>query len=405
MSAHPVIVIAAGGTGGHMVPAEALSHELSRRGYAIELITDERGLAYADTFAATAKHTIRASSPGRGSAIGTVASVITGAFQALRILKAAKAVTVVGFGGYPALPTMLAARIGRCPYVLHEQNAVLGRSHRMVASGARSLALSFEGSSKIPNRVKGRSVVTGTPVRAGIAALADTPYPEPDDDAILRLLVLGGSQGARILSEIVPAALSLLPAALRQRLQISQQCREEDLAGVKNVYVASGIAAEVATFFPDVPERLRWTHLVISRAGASTVSELAVAGRPAILVPLAIATDDHQTANAEVLASTGGAWIMQEAEFTPAALAKLVQRLALKSGDLALAARNVASRGRPQATQLLADLVERAVLGEGGIWVGRSGQQESPGQETNTEHRETTVSAIAAVTSKRRVAA
>lgn len=388
------IIIAAGGTGGHMLPAEALSHELTRRGYNIVLITDERGLRYADTFITSQRFVIRAGSPDRSGRISAVLNVLAGTREARRILKAVRPMAVVSFGGYPALPSVLAAKLTRTPYFLHEQNAVLGKSHRLVAAGARALAVSFEDTQRLPRGIRERTVVTGTPVRAGIAALADTEYPKPDVDGLSRVLVLGGSQGARILSDIVPAGLSLMPGSMQRRLQISQQCREEDLDRVRASYEASGITADVATYFEDLPERLRWTHLVISRAGASTVSELAVAGRPALLVPLRIATDDHQTANARSLTESGGAWGLSEDEFTPAALAKFMQRLMRFPDALADAAKAVQQVGRPEATKLLADLVEDGLWSVKLIGQSRGAERDrSARHSTETENKDRRVMA------------
>jgi UDP-N-acetylglucosamine--N-acetylmuramyl-(pentapeptide) pyrophosphoryl-undecaprenol N-acetylglucosamine transferase len=239
---------------------------------------------------------------------------------------------------------------------------VLGRTNRLVAGGASSLALSFRDTSKVSRRAAARAVVTGNPVREEIAALATRAYPAVGPDSIFRVLVLGGSQGARILSDVVPAALAMMPGAARKRFQVTQQCREEDMQRVRRTYDEAGIAAEVGTFFEDMPERLQWTHFVISRAGASTISELTAAGRPSILVPLAIATDDHQTTNASALVAAGGAWLFSESEFTPAALAKRVQKLALKPDALTRAAAATRAVGKPDATRLLADLVVEAAL-------------------------------------------
>ena len=360
------ITLAAGGTGGHMFPAHALGIELERRGYRVALISDARGLKFPGLLEGASKHQIRAGNISRGGVMGRLRAIIdliTGVFQARKFLAEDQPQAVVGFGGYPALPTIQAARWLGIPYCIHEQNSVLGRVNRMVAGRASSLALSFTDTLKIPRRAAAHTVVTGNPVREEIAALASQPYPAVGPDSIFRVLVLGGSQGARILSDVVPAALAMMPGAARQRFQVTQQCREEDLERVRGTYADAGIAAEVGTFFEDMPERLQWTHFVISRAGASTISELTAAGRPSILVPLAIATDDHQTTNARALVEAGGAWLFNEGDFTPAALAKRVQKLALKPDELIRAANATRQAGLPEATRQLADLVEEAVVG------------------------------------------
>lgn len=361
----PGITLAAGGTGGHMFPAHALGIELAKRGYRVTLISDARGLKYPGLLEGMEKHQISAGSVSRGGILGRLRAgfeLFAGVFQARKFLLRDQPRAVVGFGGYPALPTMLAARWLGIAYCVHEQNSVLGRVNRLVAGGASSLALSFADTRKVPRRAAGRAVVTGNPVREEIAALAAQAYPAVGPDSIFRVLVLGGSQGARILSDVVPAALAMMPGAARKRFQVTQQCREEDLERVRRTYSEAGIAAEVGIFFEDMPERLQWTHFVISRAGASTISELTAAGRPSILVPLAIATDDHQTTNARTLVEAGGAWLFAEATFTPAALAKRVQKLALNPDQLTRAAAATRAAGLPDATKLLADLVEQTVV-------------------------------------------
>ena len=365
MSQRQCITLAAGGTGGHMFPAHALGIELEKRGYRVTLISDARGLKFPGLLEGMEKHQISAGSVSRGGILGrlrTGLDLIAGVFQARRFLIADRPQTVVGFGGYPALPTILAARWLGIPYCIHEQNSVLGRVNRMVAGGASSVALSFADTAKVPRRASARAVVTGNPVREEIAALAAQSYPAVGPDSIFRVLVLGGSQGARILSDVVPAALAMMPGAARKRFQVTQQCREEDLERVRRTYSEADIAAEVGIFFEDMPERLQWTHFVISRAGASTISELTAAGRPSILVPLAIATDDHQTTNAKALVEAGGAWLFDESGFTPAALAKRVQKLALNPAELTRAAAATRAAGMPDATRLLADLVEEAAV-------------------------------------------
>ncbi len=354
------IVIAAGGTGGHFFPAEALASELIRRGQRIALMTDTRSqIDRSPVFAAQERFVLPgAGISGRGVLRATSAAVAltAGVARARAILARIDAAALVAFGGYPSVAPVLAARLSRHrpPVILHEQNAVLGRANRFLARHATLLALSFPATARVPNSVAAET--TGNPVRPAVIALADRSYTPPSADSEVRLLVLGGSLGARVFSDVVPAALARLPDALCARLSVVQQCRAEDLERVRTIYAASGIEAELATFFPDVAERLAAAHLVIARAGASTVAELAVAGRPAILVPLPGAIDDHQSANAEALVAARGASMMAQRHFTPEALAERLAGL-LATPDLlahaAAAARNLA---RPDAAARLAEL-------------------------------------------------
>jgi len=354
------IVIAAGGTGGHFFPAEALAAELIARGHRIVLMTDSRssGLQSA-VFAGREHFVIRgAGIAGRGAWRGGKAtlSLMAGIGQARRILRQLDAASVVGFGGYPSVAPVLATRfLWRRPAVLlHEQNAVLGRANRMLARRADVVALSFAATRHVRSGMNAQ--VTGNPVRPAITALARTGYLAPTDR--ICLLVLGGSLGARVFSDVVPDALRRLPDALRQRIVVVQQCRPEDLDRVRAAYAASGIPAELSAFFPDVAARLIAAHLVIARAGASTVAELAVVGRPSILVPLPGAIDDHQSANARALADAGGAWVIPQSEFSPAALAERLTAVLPDGPVLTRAAVGARSVAQPEATARLADLVE-----------------------------------------------
>lgn len=360
------IAIAAGGTGGHMVPAHALDIELKRRGHETLLITDKRGAAVPGLFAGTETYALEAGrmSGGMITRARAVTRMAGNLARARSILRRAAPAAAIGFGGYPALPALAAARLLGLPACLHEQNAVLGRVNRLLARRAARIALSFEDTLKVPAAARGRTAVTGNPVRADVARLAEQPYPKLDDEHMMRILVVGGSLGARILADVVPDALALLPAHLKARLQVTQQCRADDLDRVRTRYVSAGIAHELAVYLEDLPERLLWTHLVIGRAGASTLAELSAAGRPAILVPLPIATDDHQTANARRFIAGGAGWLMAQPDFTAPSLAKRLQKLALEPQRLRAAAGAALALGRPQAASALADLVEAAALAE-----------------------------------------
>src|SRR4051812_5846629 len=357
------IVIAAGGTGGHFFPAEALAAELLARGHRIVLMTDARsGGLTSVVFAGHEQHVLRgAGIAGRGLARGVraAAALAAGVIQARGLLSRINAAAIVGFGGYPCVAPVLGASLlrRRPAVILHEQNAVLGRANRFLASRADVLALSFAATERVP--AGAQTAVTGNPVRPAVAALAQAAYAAPTDR--IRLLVLGGSLGARVLSDVVPQALTALPEALRARLDVVQQCRREDLDRVRAAYAALGLKAELASFFPDVADRLQSAHLVIARAGASTVSELAVAGRPSILVPLPGAIDDHQSANARALAQAGGAWILPQSEFTAASLAERLNHLLSTPASLAAAATAACSQARADAAARLADAVEARI--------------------------------------------
>jgi UDP-N-acetylglucosamine--N-acetylmuramyl-(pentapeptide) pyrophosphoryl-undecaprenol N-acetylglucosamine transferase len=359
MSGTGLVVLAAGGTGGHMFPAEALARALLTRGRRVALVTDSRGETFGERLPGVALHRIRA---GRFSgsllrnALGLI-ELVFGTLDAGRHLRALAPAAVVGFGGYPSVPTLLAAGRQKLPMVIHEQNAILGRANRLFAARARRIATSFAEVAGLRAADRKRVTETGNPVRPAVTALRDTPYTESHGEAAFELLVLGGSQGARILSAVVPQALGRLAPLLRRRLRVTQQARPEDLDAVRAAYVASGISAEIRSFFEDVPARLVRAQLVIARSGASTVAELTVMGRPAILVPYGHAADDHQTANARALEAAGAAWVMSEATFTTEALAQHLATQMEAPESLANAARAAHGLGRPDAAERLADLV------------------------------------------------
>ena len=364
MAGRPV-VLAAGGTGGHVFPAQALAEELLRRGHALALVTDQRGVEYGDALGRIETFRISAAGLG-GGLIGKLRGLFAlgaGFLQARRLLTRLRPGAVVGFGGYPTIPTMVAACRAGFPTLIHEQNAILGRANAFLAPRVNRIATSFASVAGIGDRDQIKSVQTGNPVRAAIAALHDRPYVGPGKDE-LSIFVLGGSQGARVLSDVIPAALAALPVDMRQQLRVVQQCRQEDIDRVRSAYSNSNIQAELATFFDDVPDRLHAAHLVICRAGASTVAELVEAGRPAVLIPYRYATDDHQRANASAVAEAGGGWMMVEDEFTPEALAARLQELFDDPAQLAGAAANSGALRRGAAAALLADEVEN-MLGDG----------------------------------------
>ena len=359
---HP-IVLATGGTGGHVFPAQALAAELQRRGRVVAVITDARGAAFEG---AVATHRIRAATLARSPmALAAAGRDITlGLVQSWRLLGRFKPSAVVGFGGYASVPTLLAARLRNVPRILHEQNAVLGRANRLLAPYVDRIAVSFAEVQAVQPRDRSKLVRTGNPVRPGIATLAGSPYAAPAPGGPVNLLVLGGSQGARVFSDVVPEALAALPAHVRGRLRVTQQCRPEDLDRVRAGYAEAGITAELSTFFADVPERLLAAHLVIARAGASSVAELTAAGRPAILVPDPCATDDHQTANARSVDAAGAAWLMPQNAFSPQALAARLECFLSLPTTLENAAGRAAALFQADAASRLADLVEQTIRPE-----------------------------------------
>jgi UDP-N-acetylglucosamine--N-acetylmuramyl-(pentapeptide) pyrophosphoryl-undecaprenol N-acetylglucosamine transferase len=381
------VVLAAGGTGGHMFPARALAEALVRRGVGVALITDARGAGFGDGLAGVQTFRIVAGSPS-GSPVQRLkgmARLARGYLQSKSLLRQLRPECVVGFGGYPSAPALMAASRMGLATVIHEQNAVLGRANRLLARRVDAIAVAHDQVSGVADEDRGKLVKTGNPVRAAVAALRDDPYPAPVPNGELRLLVLGGSQGARILSEVVPQAIARLPETKRARLSVVQQCREEDLARVREVYAAYHVRGVLQTFFADLPERLHWCQLLIARAGASTVAEISVAGRPAILVPYAAATDDHQAANARTLAAAGGAWMMREESFQPEALSARLEFYLRQPTILARAAERAHEVGLPDAADRLADLVLRqAAGGANGGGAGRGGRSAAVRADPNT---------------------
>ena len=360
----PHVLLAAGGTGGHVFPAEALASELMDRGYRLGLVTDKRGKAYGGALGALETHHILAGGIAGKSIPARIKSVMElgiGTWQAWRLMKGLRPDAVIGFGGYASVPTMMAATFTSIPTVIHEQNALLGRANRLLAGRVKAIATSFADTRGLPLGADQKITLTGMPVRAPIAAKADTPYPVSEGDAPLCVLVLGGSQGARVLSEVVPAALGKLPAEIKSRLDVTQQCREEDMSMVKAAYGEIGIRAHLATFIDDVPERMAKSHVVISRAGASTVAEALAVGRPSILVPYPFAADDHQSYNAQAVDAAGAGWIMPQDAFTADNLALRLDSLLGLPAVLEKSARCARDLGRADAAKRLADVVTSLV--------------------------------------------
>jgi len=356
------ILLAAGGTGGHLFPAFALAEELTRRGRTVDLVTDERGDRYGSNFPGRAIHQVPSATLASRSPIavaGTVATLGRGVFRARALMRRIGPAVVVGFGGYPTFPPLVAAHLAGIPTIIHEQNAIMGRANRMLVRRVTALAASWGDTKNVPADALAKVHITGNPVRDVVIAASRRPYPSISPQIPFGLVVFGGSQGARFFSETVPPALLTLPEAQRRRLRVTQQCREEDLERVRTAYAQGGITAELAPFFKDLPERMSAAHLVIARSGASSVSELAVLGRPAILVPLPHSLDNDQLNNAQRLAEAGGAWCIEQKDLTPARLATEIAGLIDSPQGLIRAAEAARRAGKPQAVRLLADLVEQ----------------------------------------------
>jgi UDP-N-acetylglucosamine--N-acetylmuramyl-(pentapeptide) pyrophosphoryl-undecaprenol N-acetylglucosamine transferase len=354
-----VIVLSAGGTGGHLFPAQALAGVLARRGRGIVVMTDTRFANYATAFPGAQIQTVPSSPLNAITAPFKIMAGIAIAFTKLLKLKPA---AVVGFGGYPSVPVMLAATLARLPTAIIEQNAVVGRANRLVMNRVKVVAAAFPIARFAPSD-KSKIVLTGNPLRPEVEALWAAPYNQPQSDGPLRLLVFGGSQGARAMSEIVPAALTRLPHDLKARLSVVQQCRPEDIETVRQIYRNAEIGAELQTFFTDLPKRMAECHLAIARSGAGTVAELMAIGRPAILVPLPGALDDNQTPNADILARAGAGWRVAQAALTPDALARMLIKIFAVPADLATRAAAAHALATPHAAEKLADVVEDLATG------------------------------------------
>jgi UDP-N-acetylglucosamine--N-acetylmuramyl-(pentapeptide) pyrophosphoryl-undecaprenol N-acetylglucosamine transferase len=369
-----LVVLAAGGSGGHVFPAEALAAELVERGCRMALVTDRRGGHFGGNLKDIETHRIRAggvAGKSFGARLRSAPELALGTWQARSLLRRINPQAVVGFGGYASVPTMLAAAYGGFSTAIHEQNAVLGRANRLLASRVGRIATSFENSRGLPAEEDGKVIHTGMPVRPAIAAERERPYPPLDGDAPIGLLVLGGSQGARVFSHTVPDAVGLMEEHLRRRLRISQQCRPEDLERVRQAYGRLGIEADLDVFFDDVPERMAAAHLLVSRAGASTVAEGTAIGRPAILVPYPHAIDDHQSYNAHSVDEAGAGWVMPENGFTPQALSARLNSLFDLPAILEKAASCALAVGRADAAGRLADVVQELLPSNGEPEQGR----------------------------------
>jgi UDP-N-acetylglucosamine--N-acetylmuramyl-(pentapeptide) pyrophosphoryl-undecaprenol N-acetylglucosamine transferase len=354
------VVIAAGGTGGHLFPAQALAEELARRGYAVHLMTDKRVRDYGAKFPAQQIYDIPSATVG----LRQPWKLPLGLFKLARgysiartVLLYVQPVAIVGFGGYPSFPPVLAGARLKVPTIIHEQNAIMGRANRALARFATAIACSFPASINLNPALKHKVALTGNPVRSQVRELAAAAYEKPAADRSFRLLVFGGSQGAKFFADIMPDTVAEMPAAVRRRLKITQQCRSEDVERVRNALDRLNVGHEVKAFFSDLPKRMAEAHLVLCRSGASTIAELGAVGRPAILVPLPHAIDNDQLRNAQSFTRNGAGWLMPQSEIVPADLAAVITRLRYQESDLVAAASAALSTGIPDAAEKLADLV------------------------------------------------
>ncbi len=357
----PPIIIAAGGTGGHLFPAQALATEMIRRGRRLVLITDNRGEGFAKSFPGADVAHIRAATFAGAGIVGRLRAgikIMLGIYDAFRILRAEKPRVVIGFGGYPSFPTMVAAMLAGIRRCVHEQNAILGRVNRVIATRINVIASTFGKFDGVSASINEKVVITGNPLRDPITARAGSSFSGPSPQGEIQLLVFGGSQGARIFSDMMPETIERLPQEIKTRLRVVQQSRPEDEARVVQAYKDAGVNAEVSSFFDDMAERIARAHLIICRSGASTVCEIAAIGRPAIFVPLPTAMDDHQTVNAAYLAASGAAWTIPQSQLSAPALADKLAGLFAGSDDLANAAQKARAFGRVGAAAVLADVLE-----------------------------------------------
>jgi len=360
MANTPLILLAAGGTGGHLFPAEAAAVALKKLGAGVALATDTRAVHYGSEFPAGAVHVIPSATLRGGGPLDyarTLGVLTRGIAKAWLTLGRIKPSVVVGFGGYPTLPPLFAAAMRGIPTILHEQNAVMGRANRALAPRVTAIAASFSDVALLPEAYRSKLNVTGNPIRPNVIAAASTPYAAPREGEPLRLLVFGGSQGARVMADIVPAAIERLDPALRTRLRVTQQARGEDLPRVQQHYARVDVNAEVAPFFTDLPVRIAQSHLIVARSGASTVAELAAIGRPAILVPLPHALDQDQLHNARVLEKAGGAVVIEQSAFTPEQAAAELTTLFGDPARLTAMGAAAKSVGTLDAADRLAELV------------------------------------------------
>jgi UDP-N-acetylglucosamine--N-acetylmuramyl-(pentapeptide) pyrophosphoryl-undecaprenol N-acetylglucosamine transferase len=356
-----LVILAAGGTGGHLFPAQALGETLAKRGYRIHLMTDERVRDYGKSFPAEETHIVESASPSPRRPLGLL-KLFRGYRAAKRIMKRLRPAAVVGFGGYPSFPPIYAAASLGIPSAVHEQNAVLGRANKLLSKKVDALATSFASMIGLPPVALAKMVLTGNPVRA--IALAQKAAAYPKFDGRVNLLVFGGSQGAKFFSDFMPQVFAAMPDALRRKIALTQQCRAEDIETVRTAYLNLNVACNLQSFFMDMPKRIAESHLVISRSGASTIAELGVIGRPAIMVPLPHAIDNDQLRNAQSFADAGAGWVCPQKDLVPADFALFLEQLLADQPSLKRAAESALGHGKPDAAERLADVIEKIMKSE-----------------------------------------
>lgn len=361
MSQPKTIFLVAGGTGGHVFPALALTEELLARGYQVECLTDKRGEKFFRN-TTIVPHVIQSSAWGGDwkAKLKAAIKILQGMIHSFELCREYTPSCVVGFGGYPSFPTLKAAQLLKVPTFLHEQNAVFGRANRQLAPQALRIAVSFKDTKLLPAEYKNKVVITGNPIRANFTA-AVTPYAPPSADGAINLLIFGGSQGSALFGKVLPEAVSLLPEDIRRRLFVTQQTRFEEVDTVKKTYQEMGVAAQIQPFFTDILKLYQQAHLVVARAGASTVTELTALGRPAIFIPLAASLDGDQAQNAAQVVENNGGWLLPEKTFTAQALAAKLTELFSEPLRLEQAARAAAALGRPDAAARLANAVTKLI--------------------------------------------
>lgn len=358
----PLIALAAGGTGGHLYPAITLAQELQQRGYDIVILTDRRGVRFVkDT--PYPYHVIQSAPMQKGlwGKIKTASSLATGYLQCQALFLRRKPAAMVGFGGYPSFPPVMAAAHRKIPITLHEQNAIFGRAQRLVQRYAQNICLSFSQTRMLESVASEKITVTGLPLRPAILALANHAYQPPQTGERFNILVTGGSQASALFSQIIPQALITLPPDIQKRIHMIQQCRADDVAMVQQLYADHGISAEVLSYIHDMPVQLARAHLMIGRAGASTVTESTLAGLPTLYVPLAASLDGDQAANAAQIVAQGGAWMMAEKDFSPESLGAMLTNIINEPARLTAMAAILKTLGRANATTRLADIVAKTL--------------------------------------------
>ncbi len=356
-----LVMLAAGGTGGHLFPAQALAEELALRGIAVHLLTDERVRDYGKNFPALATHIVPSASLSLSDPLhmpSRIWRLVNGYRIGRGLMKQYRPAAVVGFGGYPSLPPVMAAVHCGVASLVHEQNSVLGRANKLLATRVSAIATSFENVSGIPVAAMPKVMLTGNPVRDAVKQVVGVAYPGLTADGPIKLLVFGGSQGAKFFSDAMPDVLAALPESLRKRLWVTQQCRTEDIERVRSAYARAGLVADLQPFFKNMPELMRDCHLAVCRSGASSIAELGVVGRPAVLVPLPHAIDNDQLRNAESFARAGGGFVHAQSSLTTAHFASILQALLSDGAALKEAAHAALRHGRPDAAKRLADLVQ-----------------------------------------------